>query len=155
MIESMLREMGFSVETVVNYDPHHVISNRRQANKNKPFEHFEVGGLSEVANWMGYPKDINNGENMQEASLSSALGDTSPQRELSSIVVATTHVTPLASFFEKLNKRDFLEAMDIDEEATSRTPKKKNIEKVGQLVPVTKAKGRNKHVKVKGPTFEI
>ena len=39
IIEIMLREMGFPVEVVVNYDPHHVILNRRQANKNKPFEH--------------------------------------------------------------------------------------------------------------------
>ena len=28
MIESMLREMGFSVEATFNYNPHHVISNR-------------------------------------------------------------------------------------------------------------------------------
>ena len=45
--------------------------------------------------------------------------------------------------------------MDIDEEDTTRTPKKKNIEKARQLVLVTKYKGRNKHVKVKGPAFEI
>ena len=64
MIESMLREMGFSVEVVVNYIPNHVISNRRQANKNKPFEHSEVAGLCEEKNWMDYPKVINNGEDM-------------------------------------------------------------------------------------------
>ena len=46
MIESMLMEMGFSVEVSINYEPHHIISNRRQANKNKPFEHFELVGLS-------------------------------------------------------------------------------------------------------------
>ena len=45
--------------------------------------------------------------------------------------------------------------MDIDEEDTTRTPKKQKIEKTGQLVPITKAKGRKKHVKVKGPAFEI
>ena len=61
MIDIMLREMRFLVEAAINYDPHHIISNRRQANKNKPFEHFEVSGLSEAANWMDYPKDINNG----------------------------------------------------------------------------------------------
>ena len=52
MMESMLIEMGFLVEVVINYDPHHIISNRRQANKNKPFEHSEVVGLSEAENWM-------------------------------------------------------------------------------------------------------
>ena len=70
--------MAFLVETIVNYDPHHVISNRGQENKNKPFEHFEVEGLSEATNWMDYPKDINNGENMQKYSLSYAPRRTSP-----------------------------------------------------------------------------
>ena len=47
-IEIMLREMGFSMEYSVNYDLHHIISDRRQENKNKTFEHFEVAGLSEA-----------------------------------------------------------------------------------------------------------
>ena len=99
IIEIMLREMGFLVEFDVNYDPHHVISNRRQANKNKPFEHFEVAGLSEATNWLDYPKDIKNGENMQGDSLSSTLGNSSPQHDLCSVIAATIQITPLASFF--------------------------------------------------------
>ena len=45
MIEIMLREMGFSMEYAGNYEPHDVITDRKQANKNKPFEHSEVAGL--------------------------------------------------------------------------------------------------------------
>ena len=46
--------------------------------------------------------------------------------------------------------------MDIDEEDTAKTPKKQNIEKAGQqLAQVTKAKGKKKQMKIKGPTFEI
>ena len=101
IIESMLKEMGFLVEVVVDYDPYHVISNRRQANKNKPFEHSEVAGLFEAKNWMDYPKDINNGGNMQEDSLSFVVGNTSPKHDISSIVAIATHITPLASFSEK------------------------------------------------------
>ena len=101
MIESILREMEFSVEVVVNYDPHHVISNMRKENKNKPFDHYEVAGLSEEANWMDYPKDINNGENMQEDSLSSTPGSSTPQQHIYSIVAVATHITPLASFLRK------------------------------------------------------
>ena len=71
--------MRFLVEAVINYDPHHVISNRRQENKNKPFEHYEVAELSEATNWMDYPKDVNNGEDMQEDSLSFAPGSSPPQ----------------------------------------------------------------------------
>ena len=50
VIDSMLKEMRFSVEAAINYYPHHVISNRRQANKNKPFEHSEEEGLFEATN---------------------------------------------------------------------------------------------------------
>ena len=121
--------MGFSVEDVVNYDPHHVISNRRQANKNKPFEHFEVEGLSEEANGMDYPMDVNDGENMQEDSISDARGISSPQHGLSSIVATATHITPLASFSEKVNKRDLSKAMNVDEEDTTKTHKKQKIRK--------------------------
>ena len=37
VIDSLLKSMGFSLGDDVNYDPHQVISKRRQANKNKPF----------------------------------------------------------------------------------------------------------------------
>ena len=99
MIEIMLREIVFSMESSVNYDPHHIISDRRQANKKKPFEHSEVAGLSEATNWIEYPKNSSNGEDMQEDSLSPAPGGSPPQQYISSIVAAATHITPLASFF--------------------------------------------------------
>ena len=44
MIEILLNEMGFLIESSINYDPHHVISNRRHAMKRKHFEHDEVVG---------------------------------------------------------------------------------------------------------------
>ena len=56
LVESLLRELGFPIEDSINYDPHHIISNRRKANKNKPFEHHEVVGLLEAANWSEYPE---------------------------------------------------------------------------------------------------
>ena len=106
MIKIMLKGLVFLIEVVVDYDPHHVIPNRRHANKNKPFEHFEVAGLSKEASWMDYPKDIKNGGNMQEDSLSSAPRNNSHQHDISSIVAVATHVTPLASFFWKKKKKE-------------------------------------------------
>ena len=41
--------------------------------------------------------------------------------------------------------------MDVDEEDTSRTPKKLKTEKPGKLVHAAKAKVRRKTVKFKGP----
>ena len=57
IVEDLLKEMRFQTITVVNYVPHHIISIRRQVNKNKPFEHQEVVGLARSANWMDYPQE--------------------------------------------------------------------------------------------------
>ena len=39
MVEIFLEEMDFKTTNAVNYDPHHIISIRRQVNKKNPFEH--------------------------------------------------------------------------------------------------------------------
>ena len=91
-------------------------------------------GLSEAENWRDYPKDSNDGEDMQEDHLSPALVGSPPQQYLSSIVATATDITPFASFFEKINKRDFLESMDVDEEDIVRKPKNLKVEKPRQLV---------------------
>ena len=65
MIESLLREMGFQTDVVINYDPHHILSIRRQVNKNNPFEHFEVAGLSKTVNWLECPHETQGDFNMQ------------------------------------------------------------------------------------------
>ena len=46
--------MEFQKEPKVNYDPHHVISLRKQANKNKPFDHQSIEGLAETANLLKF-----------------------------------------------------------------------------------------------------
>ena len=43
-------DMGFQTTIAINYDPHHIISIRKQVNKNKTFEHQEVEGLVESKN---------------------------------------------------------------------------------------------------------
>ena len=50
----------------MNYDLLHVISIRRQVNKNKPFEHQEVEGLAEKTNWSEYLDPMENVEAPQE-----------------------------------------------------------------------------------------
>ena len=49
-IEKLLGSMEFQKDPRVNYDPHHVISLRKQENKNKPFDHQVIEGMSEAAN---------------------------------------------------------------------------------------------------------
>ena len=50
VVENLLEIMDFQKEKIINYDPHHIISQRKQSNKNKPFDHQVVEGLEEVAN---------------------------------------------------------------------------------------------------------
>ena len=66
--------MRFQTTPTINYDPHHVITIRRQVNKNKPFEHHEVEGLAESSNWTNYPQVAQNEEDTQQ-------GSTSPMKD--------------------------------------------------------------------------
>ena len=43
--------MDFQKEQRINYDPHHIISQRKQLNKNKPFDHQTIEGLAKIANF--------------------------------------------------------------------------------------------------------
>ena len=49
-VEGLLREKGFDMEASIDYDPHHIISNRLQEKKRNPFKHIEVARLVERAN---------------------------------------------------------------------------------------------------------
>ena len=60
--------MGFPTDPTINYDPHHVISNRRKDLKRNPFEHEEIVGLADVSNWSDYPKEAPKYVDMQEDS---------------------------------------------------------------------------------------
>ena len=57
VVENLLKEMVFQIDVVVNYDLHHIISIRRQAIKNKPFEHHEIAGMVKRENWLDYPHE--------------------------------------------------------------------------------------------------
>ena len=111
------------MEVAIDYDPHHIISNRRKANKSNPFEHVKVAGLVERANWMTYPGETNSDEDILKNS-TFALAEGSPQLDFSCIIVAATQITPLASLSEKKNKREYPKAMDVDEGDTTKMPKK-------------------------------
>ena len=50
VVEIFFKEMDFKTAITVNYDPHHIISIRRQVNKNKPFENHEFERLAEKEN---------------------------------------------------------------------------------------------------------
>ena len=48
--------MVFFTKNAVNHDSHHVISNKKITLKINHFEHQEIVGLADVANWSDYPK---------------------------------------------------------------------------------------------------
>ena len=93
---------------------------------------------------------------MQEYSTSSVKEFISLQPGTSSMVPTIEIITPIENCSEKTNQRDVYDAMDTEEEDTTRTPKKQKVEEVGQLVQITEVKGKNKNqMKVKGPAFEV
>ena len=53
-IEKLLAGMEFKKDPRINYDPHHVISLRKQANKNKQFDYQYIEGLAEAANLLHF-----------------------------------------------------------------------------------------------------
>ena len=54
-VTNLLKGMGFSLEQVINYEPHKIISKRRKAHKCNPFEHTKILGLKEASNWDDFP----------------------------------------------------------------------------------------------------
>ena len=96
--------MGFSLGTAINYDPHQVISKRRQKNNNKPFEHSEVAGLKEAVNWEDYPDKAPDNVSMEQDSVSSLPGNNFPQMALSNIVAVFGNVSSLISFFRNFKE---------------------------------------------------
>ena len=57
VIEILLEVMEFQKEEKLNYDPHQIISQRRQLNKNKPFDHQVIEGLDKMANLSNFEED--------------------------------------------------------------------------------------------------
>ena len=62
---------------------------------------------------MRYPRETNSDEDMPKKSIS-AMAEGSPQLYLSYIIVAATQITPLASLFEKENKREYPKSIDVE-----------------------------------------
>ena len=124
MIENLLKEMGFLTEPAVDYDPHQFISNRRKTVKRKTFKHVEVVGLVDAANWDDYPKENPKDADMDEDSNSFVKDITSLMPDISKVVSAATNITPLDSCYEKTNKWEGSEPMEIEDEDTARSPKR-------------------------------
>ena len=66
-VEKLLENMDFMKDPNVNYDPHQVISLRKQANRNKPFEHQVVEGLAEMANLLQFTDESKSDEETHPA----------------------------------------------------------------------------------------
>ena len=124
IIDNMLKSMGFSLGTTINYEPHQVISRRRQENNNKSFEHNEVAGLREVANWEDYPDKSPDIVSMEQDFVSSLPGNNYPPMDLSNIVVVASNISSLMSFSGTSRKREHSYFMDTEEVHTFSTPKK-------------------------------
>ena len=156
IINNLLISMGFSLGVAINYDPHQVIYKIREANKNKPFEHTEVDGLREAANWEDYANKAPDNINMGQDLVSSIPGNNSSPMDLSNIVAVAGNISSLISFSGNSKKREHSGFMEIEEAATASTPKKRKIGQ-GQMVHVKKSsvKGKQKKGKCKATFLEL
>ena len=50
----------------MNYDPHHIISQRKQLSKNHPFDHQIVEGLDKIANLSNFEENIEADEDRRD-----------------------------------------------------------------------------------------
>ena len=97
VIEMLLEVMDLQKEQKINYDPHHIISQRKQLDKNKPFDHQIVEGLDKIANLANFEENIEANEDRRNELTVSA------QASVNSSI---------------MNKRSLSEAngMDVDED---------------------------------------
>ena len=77
---------------------------------------------------MKHSRDIHSDEDMLEGSSFSVLEESSPQPDLSYIIAAAMQITPLGILYDRENKREHPEAMDVEEGETAKMPKKHKIE---------------------------
>ena len=104
--------MDFIKDVNVNYDPHQVISLRKQANKNKPFEHQAIEGLAEMANLLQYTDRSDSDEGTHATP------------------VTATQIIDGASMVVKRSLSE-VENMDVDEEGPR---KKAKLFQIGEIV---------------------
>ena len=104
IVKKLLENIDFQKEQKVNYDPYHIISQRKQANKNKPFDHQVVEGLREIANLSHFVENPGSNEGTSNG-------------------LITTSQVPGSS--NVLIKRSFseVENMEIDEDSSRKKTK--------------------------------
>ena len=124
MVYNLLKGMGFSLEQAIDYDPHQVISKRRKAHKSNPFEHTEILGLREAANWDDFPNSTTMDINIGQSSASPLPWDNSPQMELSKVVAMDGNASSLVSYSGSSMKRGLSKPMETDEVDTTSMPRK-------------------------------
>ena len=103
-IEKLLASMEFKKEPKINYDPHHVISLKKKANKNKSFDHQFIEGLKEAANLLQFMETPRSDE------------------DASVVPVVTSQVISGSSIVIKRTLSE-IESMEVDEDGSHKKAK--------------------------------
>ena len=125
-----------------------MISKRRKSHKSRPFEHTEIPGLREVANWDDFPNPSLMETGIEQDTGSQLPEVASPQRELAQAFAIAREFSSLVSYSESSIKRGAPEPMDTKEMDMNSIPKKQKREQGQQLVLV-KGSQEKGHVKKK------
>ena len=86
LVSKFLSDIGFHQDQAIKYDPHQVISKRRTTLKCRPFEHTEVPGIREKANWDDFPNTIPMDTSTEQDSGLQLPRANSPEEELADVV---------------------------------------------------------------------
>ena len=63
----MLKVPSFQEVEKIRYDPHQIISNRRQQNKNAPYDHQTIEGIDKITNLESFKEGENSTEMQEDA----------------------------------------------------------------------------------------
>ena len=96
----------------------------KKAHKCGPFEHTEIPGLREAANWDNFPNPDPMETSAEQDTGSQLLRVVSPKRELATVASIAGGFSSLVSYSSSSMKRGDLGPMDTKEMDTTSMPKK-------------------------------
>lgn len=157
-LQQIMKDMGFPSKAAVNYDPHHILSERRKTTNRKGYEHFELAGMAETENLLEYIEQGQMGIDPPETSQTLAYlfeeGSSSAPRS-SSKDTAVKFILPLVAILEKSNHQEISSPMDVDSDH-ERASKRQKIQEVDQQVAkIQEENPKKKQVKFRMPHFEV
>ena len=113
VIQNIMKSMNFQLDKNINYDPKHIISQRKTSSRLGTYEHVENEVLALIANHNYIEKDVNMSSNEQEED------EGSEEKEM--VYPVTRTITPFKG--ERTLKRPATEVTNMEIDIVAKKPK--------------------------------